>query len=144
MTDKCPVVHGTNPPTTTAANQHWWPEQLNLGILHQNHPASNPMDDDFDYARRNLRDIIEEGKTILGAASDLAKTSEHPRAFEVAGQLISHLASVNKDLIDLKKKRRDLDGESASRQSGTTVNAVFVGSTADLQRIVTRRDNQST
>ena len=50
MTDKCPVVHGTNPPTTTAANQHWWPEQLNLGILHQNHPASNPMDDDFDYA----------------------------------------------------------------------------------------------
>jgi len=100
------------------------------------------VDDDFDYARRNLRDIIEEGKTILGAASDLAKTSEHPRAFEVAGQLISHLASVNKDLIDLKKKRRDLDGESASRQSGTTVNAVFVGSTADLQRIVTRRDNQ--
>jgi catalase-peroxidase len=50
MTDKCPVVHGTNPPTTTAANQHWWPEQLNLGILHQNHPASVPMDDDFDYA----------------------------------------------------------------------------------------------
>ena len=50
MTDKCPVVHGTNPPTTTAANQHWWPEQLNLGILHQNHPASIPMDDDFDYA----------------------------------------------------------------------------------------------
>ena len=51
MTDKCPVVHGTNPPTTTAANQHWWPEQLNLGILHQNHPASIPMDDDFDYAK---------------------------------------------------------------------------------------------
>jgi len=50
MTDKCPVVHGTNPPTTTAANQHWWPEQLNLGILHQNHPASIPLDDDFDYA----------------------------------------------------------------------------------------------
>ncbi len=50
MTDKCPVVHGTNPPTTTAANQHWWPEQHNLGILHQNHPASIPMDDDFDYA----------------------------------------------------------------------------------------------
>ena len=50
MSDKCPVVHGTNPPTTTAANEHWWPERLNLGILHQNHPASIPMDDDFDYA----------------------------------------------------------------------------------------------
>ncbi|MGB0821560.1 MAG: peroxidase family protein, partial [Ilumatobacteraceae bacterium] len=50
MSDQCPVVHGVNPPTTTAANQHWWPEQLNLGILHQGHPASNPMDDDFDYA----------------------------------------------------------------------------------------------
>jgi catalase-peroxidase len=67
MTDKCPVVHGTNPPTTTAANQHWWPEQLNLGILHQNHPASVPMDDDFDYA--------EEFKSL-----DLAAVKDDLRA----------------------------------------------------------------
>ncbi|MGA0271032.1 MAG: catalase/peroxidase HPI [Ilumatobacteraceae bacterium] len=67
MTDKCPVVHGTNPPTTTAANQHWWPEQLNLGILHQNHPASIPMDDDFDYA--------EEFKSL-----DLAAVKDDLRA----------------------------------------------------------------
>ncbi|MEC7667404.1 MAG: peroxidase family protein, partial [Actinomycetota bacterium] len=50
MSDQCPVVHGANAPTTTVANHMWWPEQLNLGILHQGHPASNPMDDDFDYA----------------------------------------------------------------------------------------------
>ena len=49
MSDQCPVVHGANAPTTTVANHMWWPEQLNLGILHQGHPASNPMDDDFDY-----------------------------------------------------------------------------------------------
>ena len=67
MTDKCPVVHGTNPPTTTAANQRWWPEQLNLGILHQNHPASIPMDDDFDYA--------EEFKSL-----DLAAVKDDLRA----------------------------------------------------------------
>lgn len=102
--------------------------------------VEDAYDDDFDYARKNIREIIEEGRSILGAAADLAKTSEHPRAFEVAGQLISHLASVNKDLIDLKKKKRDLQDMPGTKAVGTTVNAVFVGSTADLQRIVTRRD----
>ena len=67
MTDKCPVVHGTNPPTTTAANQHWWPEQLNLGILHQNHPASIPMDDDFDYAEAFKSLDLAAGKDDLRA-----------------------------------------------------------------------------
>ena len=55
MTDenKCPVMHGQNASQTAkgaSANQHWWPNQLNLGILHQNSPASDPMGDDFDYA----------------------------------------------------------------------------------------------
>ena len=67
MTDKCPVVHGNNPPTTTAANQHWWPEQLNLGILHQNHPASDPMDDDFDYAKEFLSLDLDAVKADLTA-----------------------------------------------------------------------------
>lgn len=102
-------------------------------------PAVVEEDDDFEYARRNMRDIIEEGKAVLAAAASLAQTSESPRAFEVVGQLISHMTSANKDLIDLKKKRKDIEGEASQAHVGTTVNAVFVGSTADLQKLVTRR-----
>lgn len=102
-------------------------------------PAVVEEDDDFEYARRNMRDIIEEGKAVLAAAASLAQTSESPRAFEVVGQLISHMTSANKDLIDLKKKRKDIEGEASQAPVGTTVNAVFVGSTADLQKLVTRR-----
>ncbi len=102
-------------------------------------PAVVEEDDDFEYARRNMRDIIEEGKAVLAAAASLAQTSESPRAFEVVGQLISHMTSANKDLIDLKKKRKDIEGEVSQTSTGTTVNAVFVGSTADLQKLVTRR-----
>jgi coenzyme F420-reducing hydrogenase alpha subunit len=102
-------------------------------------PAVVADDDDFEYARRNMRDIIEEGKAVLAAAASLAQTSESPRAFEVVGQLISHMTSANKDLIDLKKKRKDIEGEASQAPVGTTVNAVFVGSTADLQKLVTRR-----
>ena len=102
-------------------------------------PAVVEENDDFEYARRNMRDIIEEGKAVLAAAASLAQTSESPRAFEVVGQLISHMTSANKDLIDLKKKRKDIEGEASQAPVGTTVNAVFVGSTADLQKLVTRR-----
>ena len=102
-------------------------------------PAVVEEDDDFEYARRNMRDIIEEGKAVLAAAASLAQTSESPRAFEVVGQLISHMTSANKDLIDLEKKRKDIEGEASQAPVGTTVNAVFVGSTADLQKLVTRR-----
>jgi hypothetical protein len=102
-------------------------------------PVVVEEDDDFEYARRNMRDIIEEGKAVLAAAASLAQTSESPRAFEVVGQLISHMTSANKDLIDLKKKRKDIEGEASQAPVGTTVNAVFVGSTADLQKLVTRR-----
>ncbi len=98
------------------------------------------VDDDFDYVRRNMRDIIEDGKSVLAAAASLAQTSESPRAFEVVGQLISHVSAVNKDLIDLKKKKIEIENNSNQQMSGgTTVNAVFVGTSSDLQKLVTRR-----
>lgn len=108
-------------------------------------PAQSNLDSeaeaDFSYARRNLRAIIEDGKQALDAALDVAKSSEHPRAFEVTSQLISSLASVNKDLIDLQKKKRDLSAASdKSEASGVSINnAVFVGSTADLQKMINAR-----
>lgn len=108
-------------------------------------PAQSNLDreaeDDFSYARRNLRAIIEDGKQALDAALDVAKSSEHPRAFEVTSQLITSLASVNKDLIDLQKKKRDLATASDKLEtSGVSINnAVFVGSTSDLQKMINAR-----
>ncbi len=91
------------------------------------------IDDDYDYARRNLRDLIDSGMNDLNSVMDIARQSESPRAFEVATNLIKTLADTNKDLLDLAKKKKDLTKE---KNTQNVTNALFVGSTADLQKLI--------
>jgi hypothetical protein len=91
------------------------------------------VDDDYDYARRNLRDLIDSGMNDLNSVMDIARQSESPRAFEVATNLIKTLADTNKDLLDLAKKKKDLTQE---KNTQNVTNALFVGSTADLQKLI--------
>ena len=91
------------------------------------------IDDDYDYARRNLRDLIDSGMNDLNSVMDIARQSESPRAFEVATNLIKTLADTNKDLLDLAKKKKDLTQE---KNTQNVTNALFVGSTADLQKLI--------
>jgi len=91
------------------------------------------VDDDYDYARRNLRDLIDSGMNDLNSVMDIARQSESPRAFEVATNLIKTLADTNKDLLDLAKKKKDLTQE---KNTQNVTNALFVGSTADLQKLM--------
>jgi len=91
------------------------------------------IDDDYDYARRNLRGLIDSGMNDLNSVMDIARQSESPRAFEVATNLIKTLADTNKDLLDLAKKKKDLTQE---KNTQTVTNALFVGSTADLQKLI--------
>ena len=91
---------------------------------------------DFDYARGNLINIIEKGNEALDGILDVAGMSQHPRSFEVAATLINSLAAANKDLLELSKRRKELQGE----KSPTTINNnLFVGSTAELQKLL--KDN---
>lgn len=99
-----------------------------------NKPDTTEMD--FDYARGNLINIIEKGNEALDGILDVAGMSQHPRSFEVAATLINSLAAANKDLLELSKKRKELQGE----KSPTTVNNnLFIGSTAELQKLL--KDN---
>jgi len=106
--------------------------------------VSSNVDDDFATARNNLHNIIHKGNDALEEALLVAKTSEHPRAFEVVGGLIKTLVDANKDLLDIQKKLKDLkkdDTDKASNNSGgvNAQNAIFVGSAAELQSLINGR-----
>jgi hypothetical protein len=96
------------------------------------------IDDDYEYARNNLKGLIENGKSAMENIIFLAKEGESPRAYEVVGQLIKTLADTNKDLLDLVKKAREAKGKDTTQQSQNIVtnNSLFVGSTAELQKLI--------
>ena len=93
------------------------------------------VDDDYEYARKNLRTLIDNGKDAMENLTFLAKEGESPRAYEVIGQLIKTLAETNKDLLDLAKKKKDIQQEKGEQPTHVT-NALFVGSTAELQKLI--------
>jgi len=90
---------------------------------------------DYEYTRGNLYSLIEKGQEAVDGILDLAQQSDSPRAYEVAGQLIKSVADATDKLIDLQKKMKDL-GEDKSGPTHVTNNALFVGSTADLQKML--------
>lgn len=95
-------------------------------------------DDDYEYARNNLKGLIENGKEVMQNIMYVAKESESPRSYEVVGQLIKTLAETNKDLLELAKKSKELKTKKEDTPSGGTQiqNALFVGSTAELQKLI--------
>jgi hypothetical protein len=101
-------------------------------------PSNSKIEDDYDAARGNLRELLTSGKAALQHALEVAKQSEHPRAFEVVGNLMKQLADVNQQLMDIHQQKKKLDtpekGE-ASKQV-TNNNAIFVGSTAELNKMI--------
>lgn len=99
------------------------------------------VDDDYEYARKNLRTLIDNGKDVMENLTFLAKEGESPRAYEVVGQLIKTLAETNKDLLNLAKAKKDIQQKKDEEQSNPThvTNALFVGSTAELQKLISKR-----
>jgi len=91
---------------------------------------------DYDYTRGNLYSIIEKGQEAINGILELAQESEMPRAYEVAGQLIKNVADATDKLMDLQKKLKDVEEEKQVRGPSTVNNALFVGSTADLQKML--------
>ena len=92
--------------------------------------VKTPVEDDAEFARTNIRDLISKGNNAIDNLLLVANASEHPRAYEVAAGLIKNLADLNKDLLEIQKRKKDLD-PSQARNNGTTNidKAVFVGST---------------
>ena len=92
---------------------------------------------DYEYTRANLYSLIEKGQEAINGIMELAGEGGSPRAYEVAGQLIKSVADTTDKLIDLQKKLKDVEEESDKKGPNTvTNNAVFVGSTTDLQKML--------
>lgn len=91
---------------------------------------------DYEYTRGNLYSIIEKGQEAINGILELAQESEMPRAYEVAGQLIKNVSDATDKLMDLQKKLKDINKEEDKKGPTTVNNALFVGSTADLQKML--------
>ena len=115
------------------------PAKENVGITPEQKPDRLTKDDiekDYEYTRGNLYSIIEKGQEAINGILELAQDSEMPRAYEVAGQLIKSVSDATDKLMDLQKKVKDVN-EDAPQTGPTTVNnALFVGSTAELAKLL--------
>ena len=97
--------------------------------------SEKKLNDDFEYSRATYYELLEKGKESLEDMMEVARSSEHPRAYEVLSNLIKNMADVNDKLMDLNKKRKDMDKKEEKLIGGTT-NNLFVGTTADLQKLL--------
>lgn len=98
-------------------------------------PVNKDLESDFEITRNNLHEIIQQGQEALYHALEVAKQSEHPRAFEVVGGLVKHLSDVNAQLMHLHKQKQTIELPS-KKESSVTNNAIFVGSTSDLSKML--------
>jgi len=108
-------------------------------IIPKSKDQSKDIQTDYEYARSNLYAVIEQGSDALNSLLELAKASEHPRAFEVVSQLTKTLVDANKDLLDIQKKVKELKKEDQQKEDeggGTVNNNLFVGSTTELLKMM--------
>lgn len=99
------------------------------------------VQDDFEEARNNTKSLIDKANTALDNLLMVANQSEHPRAYEVAANLIKTMGDLNKDLLELQKRKQDLTGENKKGSDKTVIDkAVFVGNTTELLKMI--KDNK--
>tara|TARA_B100001094_G_C18179688_1_gene800145 strand:- start:1456 stop:1863 length:408 start_codon:yes stop_codon:yes gene_type:complete len=96
--------------------------------------------DDYDFSRRTYRDLIQTGTRSLDVLAELARESEHPRAFEVLSKTIKDIGDTTEKLMKLQKDKADITKEEREEAKKITNNNVFVGSTTDLQRMLLQKD----
>ena len=99
--------------------------------------AVSNVDDDAEFARQNIRELIQKDNDAVEGILHVAKESEHPRAYEVAANLIKNLSDLNKDLMEIQKRKKDLAPQEYKNSGNINVDkAVFVGSTTELVKFL--------
>jgi len=111
-------------------------ESTEVGISKPERHERNDIEKDYEYTSGNLYSIIEKGQEAINGILELAQDSEMPRAYEVAGQLIKSVSDATDKLMDLQKKLKDVEEESTQKGPNTVNNALFVGSTAELAKLL--------
>lgn len=98
---------------------------------------NDALEHDYETTRSNLHSILNQGQDALYHALEVAKQSEHPRAFEVVGGLMKHLSDINTQLLDLHKKKQVIEAPTKQAQgANVTNNSIFVGSTSELSKML--------
>lgn len=109
-------------------------------VVPENKKVEENIDYDYDISRNNLHKLLNQGQDALYHALEIAKQSEHPRAFEVVGNLMKQLADTNEQLLKLSEKKIKMDAPKHVEQSPskqvTNNNAIFVGSTSELSKLI--------
>ena len=99
-------------------------------------PEEKNVDNDYKYSRDTYYELVEKGKESLELMIEVARESEHPRAFEVLSGMIKNISDVNDRLMDLNKKKKDIDKKDEVKKIANTTNNLFVGSTTELQKLL--------
>jgi len=105
--------------------------------------TKDDIEKDYEYTRGNLYSIIEKGQEAINGILEIAQESEMPRAYEVAGQLIKSVSDATDKLLDLQQKLKDVNEEKEKKGPNNVTNALFVGSTADLAKLIKQQDTKS-
>jgi len=100
----------------------------------------NDTEKDVEYSREKMKELIDQSCEAINQMMALASESEHPRAFEVLSNMIKDASNMTQDLVKLQKVRKDITQEKESASTKTTNNALFVGSTAELQKFLKGKD----
>ena len=111
------------------------------GTKKEDYITKKDIKDDYDFSRATYKDLIHTGTRSLDVMAELARESEHPRAFEVLSNSIKNIADVTDKLMALQKTKKQLNKEKDEQERNVTNNNVFVGSTADLQRMLNAKDD---
>ena len=98
---------------------------------------------DYEVARAQMHNLVSKGQEAVDGILEVAQSSDHPRAYEVAALMIKNVADTTEKLIDLQRKMKELDAEEKKVTNNTT-NAMFVGSTSDLQKMLKNINNNTT
>ena len=134
MSSYDPIDEALN--TTSAIEVSNTPENGCVTRKNNTKDITGDIDKDYEYTRANLYSLIEKGQESLNGIMELAGESASPRAYEVAGQIIKSVADTTDKLMELQKKVKEVDEEKSKTTNNVTNNAVFVGSTSDLSKMI--------
>mgnify|MGYP003333937775 CR=1 FL=1 len=117
-----------------------------LPVLQQNYndpDLKQDLTDAYQQSKENLQGIIDQGKEAMEEILNIAKTGQHPRAFEVYGTLLKNMVDANKELLNIQKQMRDMDNENKKGKGDTNIDkAIFLGSTAELGKFLKNNGNK--
>jgi len=115
-------------------------EESRVTVMNETPSTDNDVDDDYKYARENLKEIINSAQQSIADLASIASTSESPRAYEVLSTMMKTIVDANKDLLDIHKSVKKLKEDNNTSAPQNVTNALYVGSTSDLMNLI--KDNK--